>query len=159
MSEFGKWAQRGVPKKGWTCEDVEDLEDDRRVCEMCEHQEIRFVHYMSHPNYQGSLACGCDCAGRMEDDYVKAQQRDSAMRSAASKRKRFPKLKSWKLSQNGNPTLRMDGYRVTIFPKKQGYKFVVKPPSAPDIWGKRIYETVPDAQKAAFDAISSDRNK
>jgi hypothetical protein len=33
---FGKWSQRGVPHKGWTCIGVEDLgREDRAICEMC----------------------------------------------------------------------------------------------------------------------------
>ena len=114
---FGKWSQPGVPKKGWTCTYIEDLEDERIRCEMCEHQEIRFVHYMEHPRYPEALPCGCDCAGRMEDNYANAEARDKQMRNTASRRKRFADLKSWKYSRNGNPYLKKDGYQVTVFRK------------------------------------------
>lgn len=59
----GKWSQPGVPHKGWTCLDIEDLGEPSATCEMCEAQEIRYVHHMEHPNYSGSLGCGCVCAG------------------------------------------------------------------------------------------------
>jgi hypothetical protein len=44
----GKWSRAGVPHKGWECVDVEDLENDRAICEMCEVTEIRYVHTMVH---------------------------------------------------------------------------------------------------------------
>lgn len=47
----GKWAEPGVPHRGWTCVGVHDVEDERQTCEMCEGQEIRYVHAMEHPNY------------------------------------------------------------------------------------------------------------
>ena len=51
----GKWARKGVPHKGWTCESVEDLDRADAVCEMCESQAIRFVHEMTHPEYAEPL--------------------------------------------------------------------------------------------------------
>ncbi len=59
----GKWAEAGVPHKGWTCVGVHDLEQERQTCEMCEGQVIRYVHAMEHPEYPGTLSVGCVCAG------------------------------------------------------------------------------------------------
>jgi hypothetical protein len=54
----GKWAQPGVPHKGWRCVDIEDLGEPSATCEMCEAQEIRYVHHMEHPSYPlGAVAC------------------------------------------------------------------------------------------------------
>src|SRR4051794_39614902 len=72
---FGKWSQPGVPHRGWSCVDIEDLGAPDLVCEMCERQEIRSVHHMEHPDYPGSLRCGCICAGHMEEDLTGAQRR------------------------------------------------------------------------------------
>lgn len=47
----GKWSQRDVPHKGWTCVRVDDLGEPSVTCEMCEFQAIRYVHHMSHPEY------------------------------------------------------------------------------------------------------------
>lgn len=44
MPSFGKWSQQGVPKKGWTCIGFEDLGEPSTQCEMCENQDIRYVH-------------------------------------------------------------------------------------------------------------------
>ena len=51
MSLFGKWSQQGVPKKGWTCIGFEELGKLSTQCEMCEIQDIRYVHQMQHPDY------------------------------------------------------------------------------------------------------------
>lgn len=51
FGHFGKWSMPGVPHKGWTCIDIEDLGAPDAVCEMCERQDIRYVHAMEHPDY------------------------------------------------------------------------------------------------------------
>lgn len=31
----GKWAEAGVPHRGWKCLDVIDLDDNLATCQMC----------------------------------------------------------------------------------------------------------------------------
>ena len=52
VKNHGKWSEQGVPHKGWRCIDVEDLGEFDSVCEMCDTQEIRYVHYMQHSDYE-----------------------------------------------------------------------------------------------------------
>jgi hypothetical protein len=85
----GKWCQPGVPHKGWTFVGFDDLGEPSAICEMCETQEIRYVHYMEHPNYPTQLGCGCVCAGRMEQDYEGARRREAVFRSATGRRHRW----------------------------------------------------------------------
>lgn len=154
MIRRGKWSVAGIPHKGWHCIDIEDLEDGREICEMCESQEIRFVHYMAHPNYPVQLACGCDCAGHMEGNLAKAEERDRKMRSSASRRRNFPKLKSWKLSHKGNWTIKKSGNRVTIFGTNGRYKFVINHFALPDgKFSRTEYDSINKAKLAAFDAL------
>jgi hypothetical protein len=40
----GKWAQTGVPHKGWHCVGVEDLGAPEETCEMCEKQGVLQMH-------------------------------------------------------------------------------------------------------------------
>jgi hypothetical protein len=42
-------AQAGVPHKGWHCIDIEELNEQDHICEMCEARQVRFVHVMEHP--------------------------------------------------------------------------------------------------------------
>jgi hypothetical protein len=71
------WSRPGVPHRGWSCVDVEDLGEPSEVCEMCEQAQLRYVHVMRHPEWEGELRVGCVCAGRMEEDYKRAVQREA----------------------------------------------------------------------------------
>ena len=85
----GKWSIPGVPHKGWTCTSVEDLGAPDEVCEMCETQDIRYVHHMEHPNYPETLVVGCVCAEHMENDYEGPRRREKALRNAAQRKRRW----------------------------------------------------------------------
>ena len=45
----GKWRDSGVPHKGWTYLGCEDSGSLSMTCEMCEKEEIRHIHTVSHP--------------------------------------------------------------------------------------------------------------
>jgi hypothetical protein len=150
----GKWSNPGVPHKGWHCVDIEDLGAPDATCEMCESQVVRYLHHMEHPNSAGILAVGCVCAGHMEGDVAAARDRETSMRSRASKRTRWL-TRNWRTSVKGNPTLKADGYRVTVYPRGKGYAATI---AAVDDGGlfhaRRNYPTVNEAKLAAFDHIT-----
>jgi len=150
----GKWSKSGVPHRGWQCVDIEDLGEPGLECEMCESQIIRYVHHMEHPNYQKVLQVGCICAGHMEGDLVAAQTREASMRSRTSKRKRWLSRK-WRISAKGNPWIRADGYRVTVYPRGDGWAATIS--SEDDSFvqhSRRNYSTIDRAKLAAFDQIT-----
>jgi len=124
----GKWAQPGVPHKGWTCIDITDLGEPSEICEMCETQEIRYVHYMTHPDWADTLGCGCVCAGNMEEDYQAAYRREQELRKKAGKKQRWLK-RPWRISDKGNSYINIDGY--------YGYNIVVYR-TATNVWGFRV---------------------
>jgi hypothetical protein len=142
MTATGKWTQPGIPQKGWTCVDIEDLSSPDHVCEMCEVQDVRYVHLMEHPDY-GELRVGCICAGHMEENLVGARWL----------------TREWQTSRVGNQYLNADGFNVVVFP-------------VGDIWGARILDretgrgralkrpcvTEKDAKLAAFDALIASRS-
>jgi hypothetical protein len=135
----GKWSQAGVPHKGWSCVDTEDLGEPELTCQMCESRTIRYVHYMEHPQYPDVLQVGCICAGNMEGSVGTARLRETSMQSRAGKRKRWLSRK-WRVSVKGNPWIKADGYRVTVYfqtggwgarpsPRKLGHLKVESAPS------------------------------
>lgn len=73
------WKDSIVPKSGWSCVGVEDLESPSHICEMCGHHNIRYAHHMVHPNYR-PLICGCVCAGRMEGNIERAKSREAELK-------------------------------------------------------------------------------
>jgi hypothetical protein len=150
----GKWSKPGVPHRGWRCVDIEDLGSPQVECEMCESQTIRYVHYMQHPDFAEVLGVGCICAGHMEGDIAKARSREASMRSRTGKRKRWVS-RQWRISANGNPWIRADGYRVTIFPRGGGWATAVSSEDECLVrYSRRNYPSQEEAKLAAFDCIT-----
>jgi len=153
--KYGKWSSPNVPHKGWTCIDIEDLEEVSGTCEMCEHQKIRYVHHMKHPKYEKILGVGCVCAGKMEEDYLGAKLRDDFMRKRASKRLRWVNNKRWKNSQRGNPYIKTDGY-IVVMKKQEGYwsALIRSEDKTFEKWSQRKYKSTSEAKLAAFDYLT-----
>ncbi|MCJ2074495.1 hypothetical protein MKK68_02320 [Methylobacterium sp. E-016] len=149
----GKWSDPRVPKRGWTCESIDDLGDVLQTCEMCEAQDIRYVHAMSHPRYPGILECGCVCSGHMEEDVPAARAREAAVRNRAARWRNWPKLKRWYRSRSGNLTIEKDGCRVTVYVERGAYKISAGPIGVGPRFGRRVFETERAAVLASFDAF------
>jgi hypothetical protein len=150
----GKWSVAGVPHKGWTCVDIEDLGEPSAECEMCESQSIRYVHHMQHPQYADVLAVGCVCAGHMEGDLAASRAREATMRSRASKRTRWLS-RSWKVSAKGNPHIKADGYRVTVYPRGGGWACTIAALDESSVQhSRRNFKTQHEAKLSAFDQIT-----
>ena len=111
----------GFPHKGWKLENVIDLGEDcfssdeivYENCEFCGHEQIRYVHIISHPDYNRCVRVGCDCAEQLTTDYDNPKKREDELRRKANRRKNFLK-QEWKETTNGNYTLKYKGERVTI---------------------------------------------
>jgi hypothetical protein len=153
VTATGKWTQPGVPHKGWTCVDIEDLGSPAHVCEMCEVQDVRYVHIMEHANYAGPLRVGCICAGHMEENLVGARLREDAFKASRSRRDRWLS-RSWRTSRAGNQYLNTDGFNVVVYPVSAGFGARIEHRETG--WGrtsKRHYATEEHAKLAAFDAM------
>ncbi|RUW32846.1 MAG: hypothetical protein EOS31_21515 [Mesorhizobium sp.] len=154
MTGSGKWAEKGVPHKGWTCVDIEDLGSPSETCEMCEIADIRYVHYMEHPGCPQVLRVGCVCAGNMEENLERAERREKSMKSAARRRKAWPGRKAWKVSQKGNWYISEDGYVVTIFRKNDNWNGVISNDALGiKHFARRTYPDATAAKLAAFYAL------
>jgi len=113
----GKWAQPGVPHRGWTCTDVEDIGAQEHLCEMCEAMLARYVHTMEHPTYE-TLHVGCVCAGNMEQDLAAARRRETNLKSRLSRRARWL-LRDWRTSQAGNDYINSEGFNVVVYRRNE----------------------------------------
>jgi hypothetical protein len=149
---FGKWSQEGVPHKGWQCCDIYDLEDDHMICEMCETVEIRYVHVMSHEQYEGPLKVGCICAGNMEGSLSRAKKREQRLNNESTRRLKWV-LRKWRTSARGNSFINVKGTNVVVYRQAGG-------------WGGRLenethvaylprsFETEQEAKRATFDLFA-----
>lgn len=148
----GKWRQQNVPHKGWRCVswyDVKELDGDLQICEMCEVNEIRFVHVMVHNDYHEELQVGCVCAEHMELEYattrLRPQARDRAMSKRAGRRKRWLDLQAWHQNRKGNWVIVKNGLRATVFYRNQMWNYVLS-----DQFGPGHYRTSDEARRALF---------
>lgn len=150
----GKWSQPNVPHKGWSCIDVEDLGATEAVCEMCEAQEIRYIHYMTHPDHHEILGVGCVCAEHMEEDYAAPRRRERLLRNSAERKRRWLS-RNWRTSTKGNAYLNTDGFNITIFEMRGGTwgGVLTDRESGQSIGSKRRYATEDQAKLAAFDGM------
>ena len=121
---------------------------------MCETQEIRYVHYMHHPDYAAELGVGCVCAEKMEEDYEGPRRRERDLRAAASRRSRWL-LRKWKISARGNSFLNTDGLNITIYRFDDGMwgGRIAERSSGRSIASRRRYKTSDQAKLAAFDGM------
>ncbi|MCL2194217.1 MAG: hypothetical protein FWB78_12585 [Treponema sp.] len=151
----GKWSQKGVPHKGWECIDIEDSGEQATICEMCESQSIRYIHYMRHPDYADTLGVGCVCAGNMEENLHNAKSRDDFMKSRASKRKRWIDHRSWKVSMKGNDWIKTDGYVITMVDHNVYWSASIKEEGEENgVWLPRKFDLLESAKLAAFDYVT-----
>ena len=139
------WDDPSVPKTGWICVDIVDLGKPSKVCEMCSKQELRYVHYMKHPNYR-MLRVGCICAGKMEGDIEKAKKREEDLKRENSRLDTFLR-KEWKLSLKGNKYIKFNNHIIVLYynPKNNKYNF-----SVDNVFDNEGYSTEKEAKLAAF---------
>jgi hypothetical protein len=153
MAATGKWTQRGVPNKGWACVDIEDLGAPDHICEMCETQEVGYVHTMEHSDYAEALRVGRICAGHMEEDLVGARKREDAFKASRGRRARWL-TREWRTSRAGNEYLNTDGFNVVVYPVDNGWGARVRCRTRE--WerkSRRLYATMEHAKLAAFGAM------
>jgi hypothetical protein len=118
-SQRGRWSDLLFPHIGWTCVEAIDLGDMLIVCEMCESSWIRFAHRMEHANHPGALVVGAVCAGNMEQDSSAPLKRERRLAAMERRRKNFASRK-WRVSNDGNPYLNVDGFRLLALPQLSG---------------------------------------
>lgn len=135
-----------------SCENGEAL---YLVCEMCEHQRIRYVQVMAHDDYPKELACGRKCAEKMEEDYAAAKRRDYKLKRAAARKKDDERralekqiARGWKES-GGSWRACCEGGKATVFPNNGGYQIRWARSGQAAVFGDDIYSTAEAAKRAA----------
>jgi hypothetical protein len=148
----GRWNQLGIPHRGWACIDVHDLGAPTGTCEMCNREEIRFVHEIRHPDWENALNVGCVCVEKMSGDYVAPRRREAELRKRASRRARWLTRK-WRVSEKGSEYLNVDGANITIFCYRCGPKKGLWGYKVDDSFSRRAFISAAAAKLAAFDAL------
>jgi hypothetical protein len=116
----GKWRDPNVPHKGWSYHGCEDSGSLSMVCEMCEKEEIRHIHYVSHADYPTQLKVGCVCAENLTTDYTGPRAAEAAVKRHRSRQKTFLG-RGWKPGLNGSFSRVWNGRRILLAPRGQGW--------------------------------------
>lgn len=149
---FGKRAQAGVPHTGWECLFIEDLEESRQLCAMCESQEVRYVFHMRHPDYSDILEVGCECAEMMGSDGDEARRRLREMKKRGRRRAQW--LDGWNVSARGNEWRGTAGYRIIILANGEHWTFkIVRTSDDYELDATTMFSTPNEAKLAAFDLL------
>ena len=109
-----RWNKRDIPHKGWKYIGIEDIGEDLypgekiryEQCEMGGKEKIRYVHILSHPEFDGELRVGCDCALKMIDSYVDPRENERDYKNKTSRRMNFLRQEWIRKTETGNYTLR-----------------------------------------------------
>lgn len=150
----GKWSDPNIPHKGWSCIEFDDRGAPDEACEMCEHQSIRYVHSMRHPEYPHILRVGCECAGKMEEDYAAAAWREKQGKNYA-RRKANWLTRTWRISAQGNEYIRVESFHIVVYPGSSGLwkARITDTQTENSLVSKRRYYTAEQVKIAAFDAM------
>ena len=155
------WDKHGLPHKGWILEGVEDIKEgyengggEYETCEMCQNERIRYVHILSHPNFEGILRVGCVCACKMTEDYDTPCKYERRAKNRANRRSNFLK-QEWKQNFKGNYVLKYKGENITAIKRNGSWGFCC---DGRWIWrykDQRIYD-LDTLKMAAFEAFDED---
>lgn len=82
-----------IPKEGWKDDRVEDMKGEDFTCDYCKKEKIRFVHVLTHPEYEGEYRVGCVCAGKLTGNPELSRQKEKERRNEARKLETWQKRK------------------------------------------------------------------
>src|SRR5271166_1202731 len=116
------WRIPGLPRRGWVCVGVVDLnpdelpmeEVDYATCEVCGQHPIRFVHTIVHDDWPEELDVGCVCVEHLTNDYVNPRRHERDLKNRASARARWLKRR-WKISAKGAFWIKEKGHHMAVF--------------------------------------------
>jgi hypothetical protein len=160
------WNKEGIPHKGWRYVDVEDLAESTPAgekiryeqCQMCNYEKIRYVHILIHPDYDGEIRVGRDCACKMTDNYTDPELRERTLRNKLSRRQNFLRQDWQPNPKSGNLVLRYLGEHITIFQRSPRLNYVVAYHGRFEdrYCGREIYD-LETAKLLAFELFDEDR--
>lgn len=142
------WERDDVPKMGWRCIGVTDLQAPVGICGMCGHQVIRYVHHMVHPQFH-QIDAGCICAGKMEGNIERAKQRERDFKNKEARKESFMSRK-WKNSKNNNSYLKIKDHLIVLYysPEYKNWKY-----SLDNKFCEEVFRTKAEAKSATFEAL------
>ena len=153
-----------IPQSGWKYEGVDDLGGVNGVCELC-GTELRYEHYLFHPDYDGYLSVGCDCACKLTNsEYPSIAERDLQLEE--ERLQRFVDSPRWKHRKNCYIYENFEKYKIMIVEMPYGcyvnlfYKYYVQleyggfHEQEHKISGKKKFLSLEDAKRHIYKNIT-----
>lgn len=148
-----KWNKKDLPHKGWTLTDVVDAYEygfDDEQCEMC-GTEIKYVHILIHPEVEGEIHVGCQCAEKLTNDYKNPKLREKSFK----KRITWGNSKLWKTNEKGNFYRKYRGAKIIVFQTKQNqWKIGIRLREEKMIWGRKYFKSSLEARRYSLDGYN-----
>lgn len=140
------WETGALPRKDWRLVDLEDVEGDHELCQMCGRAFIRHVHTMEHPEFLGQLRVGRRCAAKMQ--MLSAKERAKIQTAEDLQRAERWENTNWVGTEGVFGFKHFSGYFVTV-------KHDPQHPYAPaviEVWNEHTNQRAVDAYlKGSFD--------
>jgi hypothetical protein len=127
------------------------------TCEACGREDIRYVHLLEHDE-SAPISVGCECAGKLQDDYATARRRRTAIVGRAGRLRRWVKGR-WRRWDDGVRYRRTDGRLAKIVPVNGGWKSMYRD-TEHDWWTCMrpddtpcVFPTAMDAKRSLFEEL------
>lgn len=85
----------------------------------------------------------------MTEDYINPKLREKELLNRANRRAKWL-TRDWRVSQNGNIFLNVNGSNIVIFRDKRTNKFKVK---IDEVFGRKFFDSLSKAKIAAFNGL------
>ena len=152
-----------IPQYGWKYEGMDDLEDIEETCQLC-GTEIRFAHYLSHPEY-GCIVVGCICSDKLLNN-EQASAAEHAYKLEQQRLQRFIESPKWKHHKNCYFYENLDDFKIMIVEKDYGCYITIYYKYHREEYGSYIeqenkihsntkYNSLKEAKKQVYQAITS----
>ena len=157
------WANKSIPKKGWTVTSCWDSKGEGDVdgpltesCMVC-NTSIRYVFTVHNPGYTEEITVGCCCAAIMSGESEECLERYQQDLKSIGTSKAGWLSRNWRTAENGNEFLIIKGRRLVVFSGLDGWGWII---DCPDWIVKRVYshfayETSNRAKFALFDEVAN----
>jgi len=147
--------RKDIPHSGWSLIDTVDYWSADFVCMNCRFRHVRYVHELKHKRTGKLIKVGCVCAEHLTQDFATPRLRETALKSRAGRRMRWPTL-NWKRSSKGNLFLKKQRRVIVVRPSSGGWLASYKSDDGSEatwVSVKGLHDTAEEAKLAAFDAL------
>jgi hypothetical protein len=150
------WKLSFFPKRGFKCSDVQDRKGEGFICEMCGHEELRYVCEVEHPQLIGNLFVGRVCAAYLVLGCEINDLTRKILRGQVGKQDKWVS-KGWTENSSGNWWRKCGEYLIAIYEVEGGWQLAR---ARRHTWilclNHRVFTSANEAKMAAFYSLTEE---